>query len=74
MAAGKPIVCADIPPVRDVVSEGVVEFYKPGDIDSLADAIESVLSHPDRVQYDKGFVKKYDWQERQKRLLEAVMN
>lgn len=73
LAAGKPIVCANLPPVRDIVDETMVTFCTPGDSKSLADAITWVLDHPaeaqEKARKGKEHVKKFDWVERMKRIL-----
>ena len=46
LAVGRPIVCADLPPVRDVVTEDHVYFCAPGDPEALAWSISYVLNHP----------------------------
>ncbi len=73
LAAGKPIVCADLPPIRDVVDESIVTFCKPGDAKSLVDAIVDVLSHSERVlkKAEKGrnVVQEHSWEKRMERIL-----
>ncbi|HCI04180.1 MAG: glycosyltransferase family 4 protein [Candidatus Peribacteraceae bacterium] len=69
LAAGKPIVCADIPPVRDIVDESIVEFCVPGDSKSMADAIERALEGSSKPQSAQERAKKYDWKERMKRIV-----
>ncbi|MBI3336784.1 glycosyltransferase family 4 protein [Candidatus Peregrinibacteria bacterium] len=73
LAAGKPVVCSDIPPIRDTVDESMVTFCKAGDPRSMADAIEWVLNHPEeaqrKAQRGKEHVKRFDWKERMKRIL-----
>ncbi|MFH1671001.1 MAG: glycosyltransferase family 4 protein [Patescibacteria group bacterium] len=71
LAAGKPVVCADIPPVRDVVDESIVEFCEPGNAQSLADGLVKVLSQNNNVRIQKGKEKAryFDWKARMKRVL-----
>jgi len=74
LAAGKPIACADLPPIRDIVDETMVTFCEPGNPQSIADAIEWALSHSEeaqkKAQKGKEHVKRFDWKERMKRILE----
>lgn len=76
MASGVPIVCADLPPIRDVVDASVVRFCKAGDAESLADAIGDVLRDPhaarERAERAKERVRKFAWGERMKRVLQRV--
>lgn len=73
LAAEKPIVCADLPPLRDIVNETMVTFCKPGDPRSMADAIAWVLAHQGEAEQKakKGteHVKLFDWKERMERIL-----
>ncbi|TSC59221.1 MAG: group 1 glycosyl transferase [Candidatus Peregrinibacteria bacterium Greene0416_19] len=76
MAAEKPIVCADLPPLRDVVDEKLVEFCEPGDAQSLAHAIGKVLKNPDaaREKARRAFLAMggRTWEKRMKRILDAA--
>ncbi len=69
MAAGKPIVCANIPPARDLVGESVVEFCVPGDSKSMADAIGRALEDSSKPQLAQEKAKKLDWKERMQRIV-----
>ncbi|TSC80419.1 MAG: putative glycosyltransferase [Candidatus Peregrinibacteria bacterium Gr01-1014_25] len=76
MAAGKPIVTADLPPIRDVLDESMASFCKPGDPDDLARAIGDVLRHPDearaRAEKARKAVERYTWGKRMARILAAL--
>jgi len=76
MAAGRPIVCADLPPLRDVVDESVVRFCIPGDPQSLADALTWVLDHPEEAERmaerAKERVHPYSWEARMQRILSLL--
>ncbi len=76
LAAGRPVVCADIPPVRDVVSEKSVKFFRAGDAADLARAIKDVLDHPEvasvRAEEGKRIVQEYSWEKRMRRILQSV--
>lgn len=73
LAAGRPVVCADLPPIRDVVDEESVRFFRPGDAEDLAAAIEDVIAHPEearrRAEEGRRIVRKHSWEERMKRTL-----
>lgn len=43
MAAGKPIVCKDMPALREIVSENAAVFFTGGDVDALAHALLVLL-------------------------------
>lgn len=76
MAAGKPIVTADLPPIRDVLDESTAFFCRPGDPEDLARAIIEVLDHPEearkRAEVARKKVEHYTWEKRMARIMEAV--
>ena len=50
MACGKPVIASNLPGVRSVVEEGVTGFLvEPGQITGLANAVDWVLSNPQRA-------------------------
>lgn len=73
LAAGKPIVCADLPPLRDAVGEDVATFALPGDPASLADAIDRALSDLDgareRAEAGLEHVQQFGWKKRMAKIL-----
>ena len=76
MAAKKPIVAADLPPLRDILNEENAYFCKPGDPQSLADGIVSVLAHPEEAakKAERAFqaVQNHTWEKRMTRILQAL--
>ncbi len=44
LAAGRPIIAADLPLTRELVPAAAARFYTPGNADSLAEAIEALAS------------------------------
>ncbi len=76
LAAGKPIICGDIPPVRDVVSKDCVQFVEPGSVTSLGGALRDAIDRPDagKKRAKKGLevVKKYTWEKRMARILREL--
>ena len=76
LSAGRPIICADLPPIHDVVDETMVTFCKPGDTRSMADAIKWVLDHPveaeQKAKEGKEHVNRFDWVERMGRILVSI--
>ncbi|OGJ62182.1 hypothetical protein A3C37_01690 [Candidatus Peribacteria bacterium RIFCSPHIGHO2_02_FULL_53_20] len=74
LAARKPIVCADLPPIRDIVSDRIVHFCAPGDAASLAEAIVNAIEHPLRNPEERAeIVHRHSWVQRMERILaEAV--
>ena len=76
LAAGKPVVCAALPPVLDVVDGSTVRLCPPGDPQALMEAIDDVLSNPkdaaERAARGKEAVRTHSWDERMKRVLDHL--
>ncbi|NOS67622.1 MAG: glycosyltransferase [Candidatus Peribacteraceae bacterium] len=76
LAAGRPVICADIPPVRDVVDSKSVKFFAPGDSQDLAAAIKDILDHPEeasrRAEEGRRIVQEHSWEKRMQRILQSV--
>lgn len=75
-AAGKPIICADLPPVRDVFTKEMVRFVHPGSVSSLAGAIREFLedssAYKKRATYAKKVMKDHSWEKRMARILREL--
>lgn len=75
LAAGKPVVCADLPPLRDIVSGEDVTLAAPGDPAGLAGAISSVLGDleaaVEKAEKAKAIALKHDWAKRMARIVKA---
>ncbi len=76
LASGTPVVCADIPPVRDVADKSIVRFVHPGSVSSLAGGIRDVLENPKdaKTRSEKGLkmIKNHSWEKRMKRIFESL--
>ena len=75
LATGKPIVCADIPPIRDAVDDKSVVFCKPGDAQSLADGISLALAEGEdetRKARRAELASWYSWKNRMGRILDSI--
>ena len=76
LCSGRPVICADLPPVRDVVSEKHVRFFRAGDSSDLAAAIIDTLAHPQealaRAQTGLDIIQKHSWTKRMQRILEKM--
>lgn len=74
LAARKPIVCADLPPIRDIVSDRVVHFCAPGDPESLAQGITAAIENPLHNPEERAdIVHKHSWAQRMERILAEAM-
>lgn len=73
MAAGRPIVTADLLPIHDILDQKLAVFCVPGDGAALADAIRSVLDDPERsrqrARLARTHVLQFTWEKRMARIL-----
>lgn len=73
MAAGKPTVSADLPPVHDLLDATQTRFCKPGDAQDLAAALHDVLANMpsayERAKAARAHVTKFEWKERMGRII-----
>lgn len=76
MASGVPIVVADLPSMREVLSEGNAFFFMPDDVSSLTNVVRYVLDHTDdaerRARQACESVKDYSWDNRAGRLCSFI--
>jgi glycosyltransferase involved in cell wall biosynthesis len=76
LASGRYVVCADIPPIRDVVSASSIRLVPPGDAASLAEGIEDILRHPQsaakRTEEGLRIVSEHTWEKRMGRILQIL--
>jgi len=74
MASGCPVVCSDIPVLREIYGEAA-KYFDPYDIDDIAEKIKKVTSdkRTSNTLIKKGFeqVKKYSWQRMAEQTLEV---
>jgi glycosyltransferase involved in cell wall biosynthesis len=78
MMSGIPMIVTELPSVRDILSEREAVFAKPGDVSSLADAITSIIQHPQesraRADAAKQLSTRYTWMERATRIASWLKN
>lgn len=76
MAAGRPIVSADLPPIHDALDPTMATFCPPGDGDALASAILHVLEHKEealqKARQARSHVEQFTWQKRMERICKAA--
>lgn len=76
MAARRPIVASDLPPLREVLNESNAILVKPDDAESLANGIKNALSDTSLVDKisQTAFVgvKQYTWENRAKNILNFI--
>ncbi|MDD4287122.1 MAG: glycosyltransferase [Candidatus Peribacteraceae bacterium] len=71
LAAGKPTVSADLPPLRGVIDPSLVHFCTPGDAPAFAKAITEALDHP-KINEEKraALLAHTSWDARMERILQ----
>ncbi|MBX4210685.1 glycosyltransferase [Candidatus Parcubacteria bacterium] len=78
MAMEKPIIAADTPAIRQIVTENEVTFYSPDDAEDLAKKISFVFENGDRVKaktmHAEQAVKKFSWYERAQSVISFIQN
>ena len=76
MSTGKPMICADTPPIRDVLDESVTLFYEPGNVDDLSTKIVFAMENAEEMHAmawrAKERVKEYTWDKRMERIISCV--
>ena len=76
MAACRPIVTADLPPIHDALDATLATFCAPGDSEALAGAIMSVLNDPEgsrkKALLARVRVEQFTWEKRMGRILSAA--
>ena len=76
LAAAKPIVAADLPTVRDLLSEDTAMFYQPGNTDALTNVISKLITDPEFAAKlaSNGFnlVQNHSWNNRMNRILQGI--
>jgi glycosyltransferase involved in cell wall biosynthesis len=74
-AAGKPVVAAELPPIRDVADEHTVSFVRPGDASHLGDVLGTVLADMESAQEkaDRAteIAEQHSWKKRMGRILKG---
>jgi len=73
MAASKPIVTADLPPIREVLDQSMAYFCTPGSKESMADALRSAIVDKEgaaqRARLARSNVENFTWLKRMDRIL-----
>ena len=76
MASGTPLVTANLPRIRTLVSHDTAHFYEPDNAASLTDAIQEILTHPQeaaaRARRAYHTCSGYAWETRAKKIIESL--
>jgi len=77
MAAGRAIITADLPVIREVLDESRAVFCEPGNVWDWKTALEALLANRERrielAASGRGEIQKYTWQARARRALEGML-
>lgn len=77
MASGTPIVAADVPSLREILSDDTSYFFTPDDPEALARSLDHVVSHKDegagKAREALAKVAQYSWENRAKNTCRAIM-
>jgi glycosyltransferase involved in cell wall biosynthesis len=78
MAAGKPIIAADVPSLREVLSDEIAFFFTSGDAESLQTRILDLCSdHIKRLvigSHSQSVARNFTWEKRAERIGEFITN
>ncbi|OGF69621.1 hypothetical protein A3H65_03995 [Candidatus Giovannonibacteria bacterium RIFCSPLOWO2_02_FULL_45_14] len=76
MASGRPILAADTPANREIVSENEAYFYEPDNPKDLADKISKIMTNPPdsklKIDNARRKVENYTWSKRAQNILEFM--
>lgn len=72
LAAGKPIVAADIPSIREVVDERAVTFFAPDSAEALAEGVVRALKDPGKGMVAQEVAAGYSWEARAAHILTCL--
>ena len=76
MAVGLPVVCSDLPSMRDVLDDNMAVFVPPEDSGALAEALDSLLGDDARMRSISSALQaeapKHTWDARALRILEGM--
>ena len=76
MACGRPILCSDLPVLREVLSPEIVVLLPPDDVEAWVGAIQSLLNDPARRrllgELVRSEAKRYTWEARASQILEGI--
>lgn len=76
LAAGRAILASDLPVIREILNESNSVLLPPGDVDSWAGALETLMSDPGQrnwlAAHAKEDASQYSWVTRAERVLEGL--
>ena len=72
MAAGVPVACSDIPPLREIV-EGMAVFFDPEDDGAMRTAIEGVLEDSSLAEPARAHAAGFTWERTARETLDFLL-
>jgi glycosyltransferase involved in cell wall biosynthesis len=73
MAAGIPVACSDIPPLREVAGDTVI-YFDPGDNVSMSEALRRVVSDDSRVDAARRRAQEFSWEKCARETLSVLLS
>lgn len=77
MASGTPILAADLPSIREVLSDGNATFFTPDDPQSLAASLVGLLENPEEQartsERARSDIMQYSWEARAEKILDFAV-
>lgn len=78
MASGTPIVASDLPSIREILNDSNAVFFRPDDVDSLTEAIGSLLKNKEKRErislQARHDIMGFSWKERAKKICRFVFS
>lgn len=72
MAAGIPVACSDIPPLREIARDTVI-YFDPGDEVAMSAALRQVVSDSSRVEAARKRAAEFSWERCARETLAALL-
>lgn len=76
MACGRPILCSDLPVLREVLSPEIAVLLPPDDVEAWVGAIQSLTDDPERRHFlgegVRSAARRYTWEARAGQILEGI--
>lgn len=77
MASGKPVACSKLPGIWAFIpNKSMVNWIEPGNVDSVALAINGILSHYEqakrRAKLNQSWIKRFTWDKVVRRILKEI--
>ncbi len=72
MACGCPVLCSDLPVLREAAGEAAA-YFDPYSVESMAQAIQRARAHPPRAERSLAQAAKFSWEQTAEQTLRALL-